>query len=228
MGGGPSQATKDQQQVQLQSSQQQMKFENQLMGIFQKQFASQQNVLKYLQGTLKPIVNQAEKGQGMSTATLNAEKAQAVDSVASNTQQAQQALNATMAGQMGGTNVTPSGVRGQLDAALMNAGAQSKEQALQNIQFQNQNLANSNLWNSINAIQGNSAQMNPLGYAGASTGAAGAVASGSGAQGYLQNSITQANSSSFMGQLGSSLARGVGGGLNSAMGALPGVGQFFG
>ena len=213
MGGGASSQTQQQQDVQLASSQEQLQFNNQLMGIFTKQYQSQQNVLSYLQNQVKPIIAQAEAGQGMSPAAEAAMRSQATDTISGEEQQAQQALNQREAQQMGGTNVLPSGVNAQLDAALLDSAARQRSGAQLGITQYNQNLANSNLWNGLNVMSGNAAQMNPLGYAGMVNQGGGTIAEGSTAQGNLQNSITQANNSSFFGTLGRSFASSLGSGF---------------
>lgn len=221
MGGGPSQATQEQQQVQLQSSQQQLQFNNQLMALFNKQYASQQNVLNYLQGQVKPIIARSEAGQGMSAAAEAAMRTSATDTIAGNEQAAQQALNQREAQQMGGSNIMPSGVNAQLDAALLDSAARQQSGAQLGITQYNQNLANSNLWNSLNVMSGNAAMMNPQSYAGEATSGSGAVASGSGAQSSLQNSITQANANSFGGSFMKSLGGAMGGFIGSGGGFDP-------
>jgi hypothetical protein len=227
MGGGASQETQEQQQVQLQSSQQQLQFNTQMMALFQKQFASQQNVLNYLQSITKPIVAQSLKGQGMSTPALNAMRTSATDTLSSQFQSAQQALNATEAGQMGGTNVLPSGTRAQLNAALLASEAQSKAGAQNQITQYNQDLANSNLWKSLNVISGVGNTTDPLGYAGAFNQGGATIAQGSGAQSQLQNAITQANNSSFFGTLGRSFAGSLGQSLGTmTAGSFSGMGAF--
>ena len=217
IGGGPSKETQQQQAVQLASSQQQLQFNTQLMDLFTKQFASQQNVLAYLQGITRPLIAQSLKGEGMTPAALTAMRTSATDAISAEYQNAQRALNVQNAGQMGGTNVLPSGTRAQLNAALLNSEAQTKAGAQNQITQYNQSLANSNLWNAINVESGVGATFNPLGYANSATGGSGAVAAGSGAQSQLQNAITQANSSGFFG----TLARSFGASLGSGFGFDP-------
>lgn len=213
MGGGASSQTQEQQQVQLESSQQQLSFNNQMMQLFQKQYANQQNVLSYLQGQVQPIIQQAEQGQGMSTAAETAMRSQATDAISQEEQQAQQAVNQREAQQMGGTNVLPSGVNAELDAAVAQQGAQLRSSAQENITQYNQSLANTNLWNGLNVYSGVGATMDPLGYASTVNQGGSTIAAGSTAQGNLQNSITQANNSSFLGTLGRSFASSLGSGF---------------
>ena len=214
MGGGASDATKQQQQLNLQATQQQMAFNTQLMALFSKQYANQQNILKYLQSITKPIVAQSLKGQGMSTAALNAMRTSATDTISSQFQSAQQALNAIEAGQMGGTNVLPSGTRAQLTAGLLANETQTKAGTQNQITQYNQSLANSNLWNALGVIGGTGATMNPLGYASSATGGSEAVAGLGNSQSNLQNAITQANASGFWG----SFTRGFGSALGGTLG----------
>jgi hypothetical protein len=231
MGGSPSSQTTAQQSADLAATQQQNAFDSSLMGIFQSQYSSQQNVLSYLQGIAKPIVAQSLAGQGMSNTALTAMRTSATDQLSSQYQSAQQALNVNEAGQMGGTNVLPSGVNAQEDASLLNSEAANKASTQNQITQYNQSLANSNLWNALNVMSGVGATMNPLGYASGATSGSGAVAGLSGAQASLQNSINSANNSGFFGSLatgaGGILGSSLGVGGSNMLGGLPGVGSFF-
>jgi hypothetical protein len=221
-GGGPSQATQEQQQEDLSATQSQINFDNTLQTLFTQQYQNQTNVLNYLQNTLKPIIANSEAGNGMSQEAENAMRTSATDQLSSQYQSAQQALNATEAGQMGGNNVLPSGTEGQLDESLLNSEAQNKAATQNQITEYNQSLATSNLWNAINGLNGVSAQINPLGYASSATGGTSAVASASGAQASLQNSITNANNSGFMGSLMNGLGGNLAGAFTGSVGtALP-------
>lgn len=206
--GGASQATKDQQKVTLQASQQQLAFNTQLMTLFQKQYADQKSTLDFLQNTVKPIVAQSQTGKGFDPATEAAMRTSATDTLSQNFQNAQAALNQTLK-TSGDANV-PSGVTVGANASLVNQEAIAKSQAQRDITVNSASLANSNLWNSLNALNGVAAQTNPLGYGSEATSGSGAVAGLSSAQGNLQNAITQANSNSFFGKLTSGIATGIG------------------
>lgn len=213
--GGASSATKKQQAVTLEASEQQLAFNTQLMSLFQSQYATQKSTLDFLQGVLKPVITQAEAGQGYSTAELNAMRTSANDTLSENFQNAQAALNQTLK-TSGDANV-PSGVTAGADAALLNSEAIAKSQAQNAITVQNAEVARSNLFGAVNALQGNAAQVNPLGYSSAATGGSGTIAGLGNAQSNLQNAITSANSNSFFGKLGGSLATSLGSGIGSAL-----------
>ncbi len=206
--GGPSQATKQQQQVTLQASQQQLGFDKQLMDLFQKQFAQQKGVLDYLQSTAKPIVERSLAGEGFTPEALAAMRTSATDTLSENFQSAQAALNQTLK-TSGDANV-PSGVTAGADASLLNQEAIAKSQAQRDITINSASLANSNLFNALNVLNGVSAQTDPLGYASSATGGSGAVAGLGKSQSDLQNSITSASSNSFFGKLESGIAQGIG------------------
>jgi hypothetical protein len=213
--GGASEATKQQQQINLQASQQQLGFDKQLMDLFQKQYANQKGVLDFLQSTLKPIVAQSLAGHGFDAATEAAMRTSATEGLTNEFQHAQMALNQQLK-TAGDANV-PSGVTAGLDTALLNQEAQAKAGAQREITVRNAALANSNLWNAINALGGNAAQANPLGYASSATGGSGAIAGLGESQSALQNAITSANSNSFFGKLGGAFASSLGSGLGSAL-----------
>lgn len=211
--GGPSQATKDQQKVTLDASKQQLAFNSQLMGLFQKQFASQQSQLEFLKGVLQPEIKNAQAGQGFSNEALTAMRTGATDTLSGQFQNAQAALNQTLR-TSGDANV-PSGVTVGANAALFNSEAIAKAGAQNQITLANQQQAQNNLWNSVNALNGVAAQENPLGYANSATGGSGTIANLSSSQGALQNAIT--NAKGFFGKLGDSFAGALGSGLGSAL-----------
>jgi hypothetical protein len=220
--GGPSAATKEQQQVTLQSSEQELSFQTQLMTLFQQQFASQKGVLDFLQGTLKPEIARAQAGEGFSPQALAAMRTSATDTTASEFQSAQAALNQEL--KTSGSSNVPSGVTVGADEALLTAEARTQAGNQNTITLANQQQAQNNFWNAINALNGVSAQINPLGYGGEASGAGGTIAGLSNSQSSLQNAITSANNSSFFGQLGGSFASGLGGGLSKILlGGLGGV-----
>lgn len=206
--GGPSQATKDQQQVTLQASKQELQFQSQLMSLFQQQFADQKGVLDFLQGTLKPVIADAEAGKGFSTDEEAAMRTSATDAVSSQFQNAQQALNQELRSS-GNANV-PSGVTAGADTALLTEEAKTQAGTQNQITVAKAQQARSNLFNAVNALNGVAAQVNPLGYGSEASGAGGTIAGLSGAQSSLQNAITQANNSSFFGKLMTGITTGIG------------------
>ncbi len=230
--GGPSKATQEQQSVDLQSSEQQQAFNTQLMSLFTQQFSSQQSVLSFLTSTVMPMMTNAAAGQGYTTDQLAAMRTSATDTNAQQFQNAQAALNNQVSQASGGSKLTGvSGAVAESDAALLNAEAQTQSASQNQITEANAQQALTNFWNGANVLSGASAQMNPLGYASVATGGSGAIASLSGSQASLQNSITNANNSSFLGSIekgfGASLGGTIGGGASNFLGGLPGVGGYF-
>src|SRR6185437_5876903 len=208
--GGPSAATKQQQQLTLQSTEQQMDFNNQLMSLFQKQFAGQQSTLQYLKDTFQPVISNAQAGHGFSPDALAAMRTSATDNLSGQFQNAQAALNQQL--KTSGSSNVPSGVTAGADLSLLEAQAQANAGAQRDITLADQQQAKSDLFNASNVLNGVAAQDNPLGYASAATGGSGAIAGLSGSQSELQNAITSANSNSFFGKLSGSFASGLGAG----------------
>jgi hypothetical protein len=215
MGGGPSQATQEQQQVNLEASQQELQFQSQLMTLFQQQFGEQSQETNFLKGVLEPEITQAQSGQGFSPQALAALRTSATDTTSAQFQNAQAALNQEL--KTSGSANVPSGVTVGADQALLTAQAQTQSGQQNQITLANQQQAQNNFWNAINALNGVAAQQNPLGYAGSASGAGGTIAGLSGAQSSLQNSITNANNSSFFGSLSRGLGSGLGSGLAGAI-----------
>jgi hypothetical protein len=185
---------------------QQMAFTAQLMKTFQAQFSNQQGVLSYLQNTLKP---QIAAPQGYDPATLAALKTNAINRNAENYQNALKGVQANMSTKGGPTSL-PSGVEEQIRAQLAGQEAQGQSDALTQIQESDAGLKQQNYWNSVNALNGVSAQFNPLGYAGEANGGSSAISG-------LSEAFTQSNQSQLLGALGG-IAGGVGTALSGRMG----------
>ncbi len=150
------------------AEQQQMTFDSQLMNIFQQQYGSQSQITKYLTSQLEPNISAG--GQGMSPAALAAARTQSTDTLSNQFQGAQRAINATQQRDL------PSGVNAQVSGSLMAQEAEAQSAGQNQITSQNEAIKQANYWNSINALSGNAAQINPLGYAGGATSGGNTVA----------------------------------------------------
>lgn len=214
--GGASDQTKNQQNLTAEQTQSQIDFTKTLQSMFQTQYGNQQNILNFLKDTLTPVIQRAEAGNGLSPEALTAMRTGATEQTASQFNNAQTATQELEA--MHGGNGLPSGVNAQLTAANATAAANSGANAQRQITEYNSNIAQSNLWNGVNALNGLAAQENPLGYAASANSGSEGVASLSGAQSSLQNSITNANANSFGGQFMSSVGKGLAGGLTGTLG----------
>lgn len=191
------------------AAQTQMTFNNQLMKIFTTQFQNQQGVLNFLKGKMTAGIN---KPQGYTDAQLSSMRTGATDATALKFQDAQRALQNNPA--MGNAGL-PSGVRAQNEAALQGAEANAQAGAQEEITAKNADLEQSNYWNSVNALNGVSAQENPLGYSGAATSGTSAVSGSTDAAASADNaSVNAVNSgNAWMGILG-----GIAGGAGTAAG----------
>lgn len=218
--GGPSSATKQQQQLNLQATEQQMSFNTQLMGLFQQQFANQQNQLNFLKGVMQPVVTQAESGKGFSDAEEAAMRTTATDTLSTQFSNAKEALQQEL--KTSGSSNVPSGVTAGADLSLLTEEAKQQAAAQNTITLASAQQARSNLFNAANVLNGVAAQNNPNPIASEATGGSGTVAALSGSQSQLQNAITNANNSSFFGKLYQGLGSGLGnfafgGGLGEAL-----------
>lgn len=215
MGGGASSATKQQQQLTLEETQQQMGFQQQLMSLFQQQFANQKAQLDFLKGVMQPVITQAQGGHGFSDSALAAMRTGATDQLSGQFQNAQAALNQTLK-TSGDANV-PSGVTAGADMALVNSEAQAKAGAQNQITLADQQQAQSNLFNAANVLNGVAAESSPNALESGALQGGSEVAGLGGAQSGLQNAITQANSDSFFGRLSGSLASSLGQGFGTLL-----------
>lgn len=157
------------------AEQSQEAFDNTLQQMMEKQYGQQQQVNQFLQKTLKPEITNPK---GYTNAQLTSMRTQATDQLSEQAQQEQQALNNEENAKNGGSDL-PSGVTSQMDEALLNQEAQAKANAQENITAENANLEQTNYWNAINALNGQEAQLNPLGYASTATSGTDAVANAS-------------------------------------------------
>jgi hypothetical protein len=184
---------------------QQAAFNTQLMGIFTKQFGQQQDVLKYLQGKMQPMI---DNPTGFSADAEAAMRTGASEQVAGSYQNATKAI-ANQRAQRGDAGL-PSGVDAQIDAQVGMAAASDSAKAQNDITLQDEQLKQGNYWNAINVLNGVGAQYNPQSYASLYGQGASNVAN-------LSQAVTQSKQSQLMGVLG-----GVVGGAASA------VGQYYG
>lgn len=150
------------------AEQQQMNFDGQLMTLFQAQYGKQSAITDYLNKQLEQTISKG--GQGMSPDALAAARTQSTDALSNQFQGAQRAVNATE--QRG----LPSGVNAQVSGSLMAQQAEAQAGSQNQITMHNEQLKQANYWSSINALSGNAAQLNPLGYAGGATSGGNTVA----------------------------------------------------
>lgn len=201
-----------------QAEQQQLNFNNQLMNIFNQQYAMQSAVLNFLKNRLQPMI---ENPQGYSDQTLAAMRTSATDTLSGEYQNAQKTLQNNLNQRNGGSDL-PSGSEDQLQATLLQNEATDKANAQNTITLNNENLKQSNLWNAFNILSGNVAQQfNPIGYASAANQGGDTVAN-------LSNAVANSKKgfwSSFANSLGQGFGNLVTGG-NSTGGS--GVGAWFG
>lgn len=188
-----------------QSEKAQAAFQQQLMGIFSQQFAGQKKSLDFLNNKLMPMIT---KPTGFDESTLTSMRTGAREGVAGEYEQAQKAVNAQRLAQTGPTSL-PSGVDAQIQGSLAGDVAREQAGAQRDISLQDAQLKQQNLWNSINALSGNAAQINPLGYAGQATSAGAATGS-------LGEAYNASKQSGWM----NALAGGIGGGLTAGISNL--------
>ena len=179
----------------------QANFTKTLMKAYKTQFAQQSQILSFLTNKLTPLINNP---QGFSPETLASMRTQATEGTARSFQQGQQALNEAEAAR--GGSVLPSGVDAQLRAEGTNAAAAQNTASQQAITLADEQQKEQNYWNAVNALSGNAAQYNPIGYAGQATSGSGAVAD-------LGSAYKSSQSSQLLGALG-----GLAGGVGSALG----------
>ena len=151
------------------NEQSQLQFSQQLQSDFATTFGQNQGLFKQLSGVLQQALTNP---QGYSPAALAAMRTSATDTIASQTQAAKVAAG-NYAATHGGSAL-PSGVNAQIAGGIATAGAQSQAQAQNQITQANEDLRQQNYWRAISGLGSVMGENNPLGYAGAQTGASNA------------------------------------------------------
>lgn len=183
-------------------------FTKTLQGAFSKQFGDRSQTFDFL---TKTLTNNINNPQGMSPEALAAARTQATERTAGSFDQATKAVQGKMAAH--GTNGLPSGVDAQIMGSLGAAGAQEQAGAQNDITLQNEDMRQKNYWNSVQGLEGVTAQQDPNGLAGNATSAADSVAT-------LGKAFQDSKQSQLMGTIGGI----VGGGLSGwATGGFKGL-----
>jgi hypothetical protein len=185
---------KAQEQLNYKQSQQQLDFNSQMMDLFKTQFAKQDAISQYLQGTLKPMI---DNPQGYSPTALSSMKAQATDTLTNQYENVRKAAQ-TQQFARGGSDL-PSGVDAQVNAGILQGQASDTAGALNGINLQNENLKQANFWNAISGLTGQQSLINPLGYAGAANQGSGTVASLGNSGASLSQAYTASQNSGLLG-----------------------------
>lgn len=185
-------------------------FANTLQGAFSAQYGKQSAVNSFLTSKLTDM---ATNPTGFSAAGKAAMNTGAIQDTASTYQSALKAQQANSA--VHGGNDLPSGVQAQIQGQLGGAAAGQLSGELNQNAVADAQLQNQNQWNALSGLQNVSNADDPLGFAGASTGATGNIAD-------LSQAYTASNQSQLMSTLGG-VVGGVGaafatGGLSTLMG----------
>lgn len=188
-----------QQQKDLSSAQQQMY--QTLNTAYGTTFGQSQAITGALTSAFTPILQAGPSQTGFSTAEDTAMRTQNTEAVTANYAQSQKAAAAALAGQGGGNMPQASSVNANILAANANAAAQARSAGELNITRQNYAQGYSNWQQAASVLSNTAGLINPLGYAGASTGAGQAA-------GTTANQISQANLSPWTAAIGAAGALG--------------------
>jgi hypothetical protein len=173
---------------------------------YHQQFAGQTAILQSLQNAYAPILAAGPGQQGFTPTQLTAMNTSATENNAQQFQNAKIAIQNNTATAGGGDQYLPSGAAAQLGAAVNTASATNEENALNTITQQNYAQGLQNFNNAAQVLGGVSSQMNPLGYAGASTSA--------GKEAFGEATTIQQENTAWEGELGGIL----GGAAGAALG----------
>jgi hypothetical protein len=153
----------------------QANFYKTLTADYQTQFANQTNILNSLQTAFAPILQAGINQYGFSPQEDTSMRTQASDAIAGNFASAQTALNENLASRGGGNTFLPSGAAAQLQVGLLGSEATTQSNASNAITQQGYATGRSNFLAASGELNTVSGQTDPLGYAGASTGAGSAA-----------------------------------------------------
>jgi hypothetical protein len=176
-------------QVAKQAEVQQAAFNSQLMGIFTQQFDKQSQILDFLKNKMQPMI---DNPTGFSKEAEAAMRTGATENISGQYENAQKAVQAQQFA-LGGRDL-PSGVNEQVMGSIAQGQASDTAAAQNTITLQNEFLKQQNYWDAINALNGNAAQVNPLGYASAATQGGNTVAN-------LSQAVTASQQSGLMNAL---------------------------
>lgn len=152
---------------------QQASLATQLQNNFAERFASQSGTLAQLNTELGQL-SRGETPQGFGTAELAAMNAQAINTNAAATRNAQQAAGSYFAGQGGGAaSALPSGVQEAVRGGIAATGATNLANTQNQITLENYNVGRENLIRSIGGLSTLAGLQNPTPYAGEATNALG-------------------------------------------------------
>jgi len=158
-------------------------------------FGQQQNITGALTAAFLPILQAGPSQTGFAPGEENALRTQATENVATNYAQAQRATANILASQGGGNTLLPSSTSANLIARNAAAAAQARSQAQLGITQANYEQGYKNWQAATGALSTTANLINPLGYAGQSTGAGSAAAT-------TANQIAQANMSPWTAAIG--------------------------
>jgi hypothetical protein len=178
------------QQTQISDAQQQMY--QTLTSNYNTTFGQQQQITGALTAAFQPILQAGPSQTGMSPGQVNALNTENTENVATNYAQAQKATAQILAAQGGGNTLLPSSTNAQLLAANATAAAQARSQGQLAITNQNYQMGYQNWQNAASVLSNTAGLINPLGYAGQSTGAGSAAATTANQIASQQNSIWNA------------------------------------
>jgi len=182
-----------------------LNFMNQLQAAFSQQFGQNQQILNLLHSKLQAVINNP---QGFSPEKLAALRTSAIQQTAAGNQAAVQATNQAIAARGGST--LPSGVNAQIQGQMAQSAENQESGMLNQINIANEDQRQQNYWNAVSGLGGVASQINPLGYAGASSTAGNTLANLS--QAYT---ASQAMSMGPINSIAGGLGQGIGGGLTA-------------
>jgi len=156
----------------------QAEFAKQLTGLFHTQYGKQSQIFDFLTGKMKSAVETG--GIGYRPDFLAAARTEASDVNAQQTKNAEQAFANSVSARSGGSKLAGlSGAVASGEATIAAAGAEQEASSQNAITMANEQLRQQNYWNSINALTGQQAVANPLGYAAGATSGTNAVTNAS-------------------------------------------------
>lgn len=198
--GGASSA-----ETSINQSQQQML--TTLMNNYQQMFKGQTGILSSLQNSAAPILAAGPNQYGFSPTEDSALRTLSDTSTANAYQSAKQATDEQMSGVGGGNTFLPSGTEAGINANIATAAANQRANQQLGITESGYATGRQNYINSANILGGVAGQMNPLGYAGATTNA-GSSAFGGASQINQQNNAASQILGGLIGGAGSALLGG--------------------
>jgi len=174
-------------------STEQTEFYKELLAQQKEEFAPFKAILDHLTSVFQPILDKGIDQEGYTPAQKEELNTIASEDVSTKLAQTRQAVAESEAAQGGGDEFIPEGAKGQLQAEIDTAAQTARTRNELNIDTASKDLGRANFFGAASALGSTAGMYNPVGFAGAATGAGKAAQAGWQNTGSMYAQIQQAD-----------------------------------